>query len=255
MLIILSPAKNLDLKRQSPVAEYTQPEFLKEAEKLVRKIKTFSKKDLSGLMNINERLTNLNYERFKKWGTPFTPENAQQALMAFNGDVYTGLQAESLSSDDLHFAQDHVRILSGLYGVLRPLDLIQPYRLEMGTKLSVQGKDDLYAFWRDKITTSLNETLETQSSKVLINLASQEYFKSVDTKKLNAEKIITPVFKELRGDTYRMFFVFVKRARGMMTRFILLNQLKDPEEIKGFDMDGYFYNDNLSTDTEWVFTR
>lgn len=255
MLIILSPAKNLDFKRQSPVTEYTHPEFLKESEKLVHKLKTFSKKELSELMHINERLTKLNYERFKEWATPFTPENAQPSLMAFNGDVYTGLQAETLSADDLHFAQDHVRILSGLHGVLRPLDLIQPYRLEMGTKLSVQGKDDLYAFWGDKITTSLNETIETKSSKVLINLASQEYFKSVNTKKLYTDRIITPVFKELRGDTYRMFFVYVKQARGMMTRFIIQNKLEDPEEIKGFDMEGYFYNENLSSETEWVFTR
>ncbi|MBV1929705.1 MAG: peroxide stress protein YaaA, partial [Gammaproteobacteria bacterium] len=206
------------------------------------------------LMKISDKLGNLNFDRFLSWDRKFTPDNAKQALLAFKGDVYTGLDAESLSGDDLLWAQDHLRILSGLYGLLRPLDLMQAYRLEMGTKLANGRGKDLYQFWGSQITDALNQQQADESLPVLVNLASNEYFKSVQSKQLNAE-IITPVFKDWKGDKYKIISFYAKKARGLMVAYIVRNRLSDVEQIKNFDSEGYVYNPAMSSAREWVFTR
>ena len=205
-------------------------------------------------MKLSMKLAELNFERYYDWSPPFTPENAKQAVLAMKGDVYTGLDAESFSEEDFAFAQGHLRILSGLYGVMRPLDLMQPYRLEMGTRLPNEQGRDLYAFWGITITEAVNRDLEAQGDDVLINLASNEYFKSIKPRLVNG-RIITPQFKEAKSGGYRMIGVYAKRARGLMSRFIIENRLSDPESIKGFAMDGYRYNGALSQGEKWVFTR
>ena len=254
MLIVISPAKSLDYKTPSATKDFTIPEMLEESEKLLTKLKKLSPKKISDLMGISANLGQLNYERFQTWHQPFTPENAKQAVLAFSGDVFQGLDANSLSEEQLLKLQGKLRILSGLYGVLKPLDLMQPYRLEMGTKLKYQRSNDLYAFWKKKITSKVKEAIAESGSKILVNLASNEYYKSIDTKKLECE-IITPEFKDLKNGQYKMISFFAKKARGLMTRFILENDIDKVEDLQAFDAEGYVFNPRLSKDGKPVFTR
>jgi len=254
MLIIISPAKTLDFTALSQTDHFTQPELLSDSQLLIERARQLSALDIADLMKVSMKLAELNFERFKDWQTPFTPANAKQALLAFKGDVYTGLNATDFSEKDLDFAQGHLRILSGLYGLLRPLDLMQPYRLEMGRSLSNPRGKNLYQFWGDKITEAINHQLMNEEEPVLINLASNEYFKSVRPKKL-AGRLITPNFKEFKNGQYKVIGVHAKKARGMMSRFIIKNRLTEVEALKSFtDMD-YRYNPELSNERDWIFTR
>ena len=254
MLIVISPAKSLDFKTPPVISDFTVPELLGDSEKLIGRLKKMSPKKLSTLMGISSDLGELNFQRFQEWQLPFTPENAKQAVFAFNGDVYQGLNAATLSEEKLELAQTRLRILSGLYGVLKPLDLIQPYRLEMGTKLNYYKSKDLYSFWNLLITKKINEAVADSGSKVLVNLASVEYFKSIDKKKLKAE-IATPDFKEFKNGSYIMISFFAKRARGLMARFILENNISEPSNLLAFDAEGYSFNSHLSKPGNPVFTR
>ena len=254
MLIVVSPAKSLDFETPAITGNYTIPELLEQSEKLVGKLKKMSPRQLSKLMSISKDLGELNFQRYQNWTLPFNTSNAKQAVLAFNGDVYQGLQASSLSEEKLELAQKHLRILSGLYGVLKPFDLIQPYRLEMGTKLKYYKSDDLYSFWDPVLTKKINEAVAESGSDVLINLASNEYFKSVNKKKLKAE-IVTPEFKDLKNREYKMISFFAKKARGLMTRFILDNNITNAEDLQAFDYEGYIFNSNLSKPGNPVFTR
>ncbi|MCT4604283.1 MAG: peroxide stress protein YaaA [Marinifilum sp.] len=254
MLIVISPAKSLDF--ESPVNTKLRSEagFTKDAEQLIKILRKLKVDDIQDLMGISPKLAQLNFERFHQWQLPFTPSNAKQALLAFKGDVYTGIDAESLSDHDFEIAQSNLRILSGLYGILKPMDLIQAYRLEMGKKLANRRGKDLYEFWGDKITKSINKDLKEYDHKHFINLASNEYYKSIKAKQIKAE-IITPAFKDLKNGQYKMISFFAKKARGLMTRFIIQNEITDPEDLKAFDLDGYIYNPNLSKENVPVFTR
>jgi len=254
MLIVISPSKTLDFEKPITNQSYTQPEFVSEASVLIKPLRKLSVDQLMDLMGISPKLAQLNQERYFLWRPEFTPETARQALYAFRGDVYTGLDADSLLSDDIEAAQNQLRILSGLYGVLRPLDLIKPYRLEMGIPLTVNKYRNLYEFWQKKITAKMRKDLDISGSNVLINLASVEYFKAIDPKKLKAE-IITPEFRETKEGTYKMVSFFAKKARGMMTRFILQNGIDSEEQLHAFDRDGYCYNGRLSEKGRPVFTR
>lgn len=251
MLTILSPAKTLNFEKQVLVFEYSIPSFIEDSERLVLELKKYSVKKLSVLMKINSKLAQLNYERFQSWQPPFSASNAKQAILTFKGDVYHGLEADTFSQEDFEFAQQNLVMLSGLYGVLKSLDLIQPYRLEMGTKLKTRKWKNLYEFWGDKITLAINEMI---ADDVLINLASNEYFKVIK-KDLLKGKIITPTFKEYRDGDYKFVHIFGKKARGLMARFIIQNKITDPDQIKLFDLEGYYYNDRLSNEFDWVFTR
>ena len=251
MITILSPAKTLNLDKQELVSQYTIPVFIDDSERLAIELKKYSPKKLSILMKINSKLSQLNFERYQAWQPPFNPTNAKQTVLAFNGDVYNGLAAETFNQDDFEFAQQNLIILSGMYGVLKPLDLMQPYRLEMGTPLKTRKWKNLYDFWGNKITEEINKILD---GDVLINLASNEYFKAIN-RDLIESTIITPVFKDYKDGIYKFVHVFGKRARGLMTRFIVQNKITDPNQIKLFDIEGYYYNDRLSTEFEWVFTR
>ncbi len=254
MLVVVSPAKNLDFESDIPVSQFTQPAMLEDTERLMEVCRTLSPADLSSLMKISDKLATLNANRFAEFSTPFTPDNARQAMYAFNGDVYTGLDAYSLDSETVEYAQKHLRILSGLYGLLRPLDLMQAYRLEMGTKLTNPEGKDLYAFWNDRITYVLNKALEAQGDNVLINLASNEYFKAVQKKSLDG-MIITPTFKDCKNGQYKIISFFAKKARGLMARYILENRVEDVEGLKNFDVDGYQFSEEQSSSTELVFLR
>ena len=254
MIVVISPAKTLDFDTPPMAEVYSKPNYLNDSKQLVDDLRQLSPPDISKLMGVSAKLADLNYERYANWRTPFTPDNAKQAALAFKGDVYTGLNVEDFSGQDFEFAQEHLRILSGLYGLLRPLDLIQPYRLEMGTKLATGRGETLYQFWGTKITQGINEELRKLKSDILVNLASNEYFKAIVPQKLNAQ-IITPAFKEKRGDTYKIIGLLAKRARGMMSRFIIKNRITNPEDIKTFREDKYRFNKSLSTDVEWVFIR
>lgn len=251
MLTILSPAKTLDLEKQELISAYTIPVFLDDSERLVIELKKYSAKKLSALMKINAKLAQLNFERYQEWTPQFNTRNAKQAILSFKGDVYNGLGAETFGTEDFDFAQQNLAILSGLYGLLKPLDLMQAYRLEMGTPLKTRKWKNLYNFWGDKITSLINDMLRKD---VLINLASHEYFKAIN-KDILTGKIITPVFKENRDGTYKFVHIFGKKARGLMARFIIQNKITDPNQIKLFDLEGYYYNDRLSNEFEWVFTR
>jgi cytoplasmic iron level regulating protein YaaA (DUF328/UPF0246 family) len=253
MLILLSPAKSLDFEPK-PVLPQTQPKFKPETLELASIMKEKSTGDLKKLMSISDKLADLNYQRYQQFSESFTRKNSKQAFFAFTGDVYQGLEAASLTEHQLEYAQEHVRMLSGLYGILRPFDVIQPYRLEMGTKLPTGRGKNLYDFWGDKIALQINKELKNQGSRVLINLASNEYFKAVDRATLKAE-IYEIDFRELRGDEYKFISFNAKKARGFMTQYIVRKRLKDPEKIKGFDMEGYHFNEDLSKDKHWVFTR
>lgn len=254
MLIVISPAKTLDFETPAATKEYTLPAFLNDSAELIDQLRLLEPDKIGKLMSISPKLATLNSNRFHHWSLPFNLNNAKQSLLAFKGDVYTALDAKSLNNKELVFAQDHLRILSGLYGVLRPLDLIQAYRLEMGTQLSNIRGNNLYEFWGNKITESINQDLKKQQDNTLINLASNEYFKSVNVEKLNAN-VITPIFKDQKNGIYKVISFFAKKARGLMSRYIIQHKLNKPEDIKQFDLAGYTFSTNASTDNEWVFIR
>ena len=254
MLMLISPAKTLDFETPAKTKVSTEPDFLAHSQQLIDELKQLSPAEVSGLMGISDKLGQLNAERFLDWHTPFNASNAKQAVLAFKGDVYTGLDAESFTSKEFSFAQKHLRILSGLYGLLRPLDLIQPYRLEMGTRFGNERGDNLYHFWDGVLTDAVNQQLKKLKSQVLVNLASNEYFKSITKGELNAD-IITPVFKDFKNGKYQIISFYAKKARGLISAYAIKNRLTDVEDIKGFDVDGYAYNDAMSSAREWVFTR
>jgi len=249
MLAIISPSKTQDFS-QCDINSFTQTRQLDHTQELVKILKNKTQRQISKLMSLSEKLSKLNFDRFQTFKTPFSLDNAKQALLAFKGDVYNGINASSLSAKDLDFAQKNVRMLSGLYGVLRPLDLIQPYRLEMGTKLgNAQGKN-LYDYWGSGISEVLNEDEE----KLIVNLASNEYFKAIDKNILKAQ-ILDIVFKEKKNDTYKVIGIYAKRARGLMINYIIRNRLTDAEDLKDFSDEGYLYNQELSSDSTWVYVR
>ncbi len=255
MLVVISPAKTLDYETPPATRKNTQPEFLERASVLVDDARKMSPEDIQKLMGISDKLAQLNHERFMNWGTPFSPDNARQSVLAFKGDVYTGLDAGTMKAADFDFAQRRLRILSGLYGLLRPLDLMQPYRLEMGLKFATSsGGKNLYEFWGEEITAKLNQQLQKTKSGVLVNLASNEYFKAVKPRALNAE-IVTPVFKDERNGKYKVISFFAKKARGLMARYIIDKRLESVSELKKFRADGYCYNKSESSAREPVFTR
>lgn len=254
MIIVISPAKTLHARSPIQLDQYSQPVFMEEAQKIVSVLKKKKPQELAQLMDISPKLAELNAHRYQLWQPPFTLENSWQALLMFNGDVYQEMKAATFSPAQFEYVQQCLRILSGVYGLLKPLDLIQPYRLEMGIPISIGNKKDLYDFWKIKITAQLKNDLDHDSRQVLVNLASSEYFSAIDTEKLKT-RIITPSFKESRNGQYQMISIFAKKARGMMCRFIIENQITDPEEIKAFDVAGYYFNNSLSKENEWVFTR
>ena len=254
MIIVISPAKTLDFETPPITGEHTQPGFLDDSAQLIDALRKLEPDQVGKLMSISSKLAVLNSNRYFAWKHPFDLENAKQAIFAFQGDVYTGLDADTLNDAELTFAQDHLRILSGFYGVLRPLDLMQAYRLEMGTPLKNLRGNNLYEFWGDKITQALNQDLKKQKSDILINLASIEYFLSVQPNKLNA-RIITPVFKDEKNGVYKIISFFAKKARGLMSRYIVQNKLTNPEDIKHFDVAGYRFSENASNTNEWIFMR
>ncbi|MDX1754753.1 MAG: peroxide stress protein YaaA [Marinobacter sp.] len=253
MLMVISPAKTLDYESPLATEAYTQPEFLDDACELVDQLKALAPDQISNLMKISDKLGQLNAERFQAWQLPFTPDNARQAVLAFKGDVYTGLDAGSFDEGDLEFAQQHLRMLSGLYGILKPLDLMQPYRLEMGTRFENSRGKDLYAFWGNRITEALNRLL-AEDDGVLVNLASNEYFKSVRKKALNA-RLITPQFKDWKNGQYKMISFYAKKARGLMCRYAIQNRITQADDLKGFDLEGYRFSDEQSDRDNWVFLR
>ncbi len=254
MLIVVSPAKTLDYESALPTEEFTKPAHLKQSQLLINRLKDFSALDLSELMHISSKIANLNFERNHQWKTPFTPKNARQAMFAFKGDVYSGLDAYSMTEQNIVFAQQHFRMLSGLYGLLRPLDLMRPYRLEMGSRLETSFGKNLYEFWDMQITDAINKQLKAIKSDTLINLASNEYFKAVKVKNIKG-RIITPVFKDYKNGEYKMIGFYAKKARGLMSRYIIEHELTDAEQIKNFDREGYEFKQALSEGNTWVFTR
>ena len=254
MLIVISPAKTLDYETPAATGLHSMPDFLEDSQELINRARKYSTLDISEIMDVSTKIAELNFERFAAWQTPFTPDNAKQAVLAFKGDVYTGLQAETFNEQEFQFAQKHLRILSGLYGLLRPLDLMQAYRLEMGRKIDNERGKNLYEFWGTTITEALNQQLENNKSDYLINLASNEYFKSVKPKLL-ATDVITPVFKDWKNGDYKMLGVYAKKARGTLSRYIIQNQITQAEDIKSFNEDGYAFNPALSEGNNWVFTR
>ncbi len=254
MLIVISPAKTLDFDSKPVTKVHTVPEFLDNSQDLITELRELSPPEVSRLMGISAKLGDLNFGRYLNWHTPFTPANAKQALLAFKGDVYNGLQAETFNSQDFKFAQRHLRILSGLYGVLRPLDLMQPYRLEMGARLRNKGGANLYEFWGDKITSAINKQLKKNKSEYLVNLASNEYFKAVRPKQLKAA-VLTPVFKDYKNGQYKVISFFAKKARGSMSAYIVKNKITAVDDIKAFDVDGYGFDKKRSSEKEFVFTR
>ena len=254
MLAVISPAKTLDFENQCPSVEASQPDFLDDSEELIDVMRGKSRGELGALMSISEKLADLNYERFRDWQRPFSEDNARPALLAFKGDVYTGFELDDYTARDFAFTQKHLRILSGLYGLLRPLDLIQPYRLEMGTRLENARGKDLYAFWDPGITAAINEAIAESGSKTLVNLASNEYYRSIREDGLEA-RVVTPVFKDLKNGSYKIVSFWAKKARGMMCDFMIRNRVRKPEGLKEFDRAGYVFNPDLSEGNQWVFTR
>lgn len=254
MLIVVSPAKTLDYESPVNTKDFTQPDFLKDSRNLVKELRELDPEDIAKLMKVSPKIAEENFYRYLGFKTPFTEKNARQALFAFKGDVYTGIEVESYKAADLKFAQKHLRILSGLYGILRPLDLMQPYRLEMGTKFENARGKNLYEFWGDKVTEGLNQAMGEQQGKQLINLASNEYFKAVKPRLLDGE-IWTPVFKDYKNGSYKVISFFAKKARGRMASYILKNRLKKVEDLESFDVDGYSFNEAMSQGNELVFTR
>ena len=254
MLALISPAKTLDFDSPLSTRKFSQPEFLDASNKLINTLKGLSSKRLAKLMKISPKLAELNHQRFSDWQLPFTQENARPAVMAFKGDVYLGLEAWNLSQRDLNWAQKHLRILSGLYGILKPLDLMQPYRLEMGTALKTCGAKNLYQFWQDDLSEHLNHTLESNAHKVLVNLASMEYFQAINPK-LISSRIITPSFLNLNNGEYKFLSFFAKKARGSMARYIIENRVTSLKALKKFDSADYRYCEKRSEGNSWVFIR
>ncbi len=254
MMIVISPAKTLDFESEKRNLQGTTPHFQDDAVKVAAVMRKQSEKKLAALMDISKDLAQLNYMRYQQWGVQTDNTSKRHALLAFKGDVYIGLQAETFSDEQLQYAQEHLRILSGLYGLLRPLDLIEAYRLEMGTKINIGRKKDLYAFWQEKITLKLKEEMLQVGSSHLINLASNEYFKSINTKKLGVS-IISPQFKEEKNGELKMISFFAKKARGMMSRFIITNDITNPEHLSAFSEDGYRYDPARSTPEKPLFIR
>ena len=254
MLTLISPAKSLDYDSKINTTKSSQPDFLNHSEELIDGLRNLSPPDIESMMKISQKLANLNYGRFLSWQRPFTTDNARPCIFAFTGDVYQGINIHSFNTKELDFCQKNLRILSGLYGLLRPLDLMQAYRLEMGTKFANSRGTNLYQFWDTLITDKLNEELAAQNSDVLINLASNEYFKSVKPKKLKAT-IITPNFKDWKNGQYKIISFYAKKARGLMAAYIMKNGISDPEKLKAFDTDGYYFSPELSTPTDWIFLR
>ncbi len=254
MLMLISPAKTLDFDTAPVTDKATQPDFLDQSRELISILRDLAPQDVSRLMGISDKLGQLNYDRYQQWHTPFTADNAKQAALAFKGDVYTGLDAERFKAGDFTFAQRHLRILSGLYGLLRPLDLIQPYRLEMGTRLENPRGANLYDFWGERLTAAINEQLKSLKQPTVVNLASNEYFKAVQPKAL-AAPLITPVFKDWKNGQYKIISFYAKKARGLMAAYAIGNRIKSAEGLKAFDREGYGFNPELSTDKQWVFTR
>ncbi len=254
MLMLISPAKKLDVETPPVIKKSTQATMLDDAELLIDELRKLAPQDVSALMGISDKLGLLNYQRYQDWQQPFSGDNAKQALLSFKGDVYVGLDAESFSSQDFSFAQKHLRILSGLYGLLRPLDLMQAYRLEMGTRFQNSRGKDLYQFWGSKITDEINSQLKNNKSDHLVNLASNEYFKSVKPKELKSE-IITPIFKDCKNGQYKIISFYAKKARGLMANYIIKNKITQAEDIKAFDLEGYEYSEALSKGNDWIFTR
>ena len=254
MISILSPAKSLDYGPQNLVTRKTTPAFLPDSEELIEIARKLSKKDLGKLMGISEKLAELNHERFQSWVTPFPNGEAKQALLAFKGDVYQGFELESFEKKHWDFAQEHLRILSGLYGLLRPLDMILPYRLEMGTRLVTKRGKDLYEFWGVSLTEALNKALKKQGDDILVNLASNEYFGAVQPKALNG-RVITPVFKDTKNGKVKIISFFAKRARGMMADFIIRNELAKVDDLKAFNVADYAFDAALSSADTLVFIR
>lgn len=254
MLMVISPAKTLDFTSPLTTQRYSQPALLEKSQQLIEIARDLSPAQIGSLMSISDKLALLNAERFNSWQPDFTPENARQAILAFKGDVYTGLEAETLSEDDFDYAQQHLRILSGLYGVLRPLDLMQAYRLEMGIRLANPAGKDLYSFWGDLLTEHLNAALQAQHDDVLINLASDEYFRAIKPARLNA-RLVKPVFLDEKKGVYKVISFYAKKARGLMSRYIIQHRLSDPEQLKAFDVDGYSFDRQASSDSELIFKR
>jgi cytoplasmic iron level regulating protein YaaA (DUF328/UPF0246 family) len=254
MLIVLSPAKTLDYTTPSATDKHSRPQFIKRSAELISTLKQFSPAQVANLMRISDPLAALNADRYAAWSKKVTLKNARQAVLAFDGDVYGGLDARSLSAEQLDYAQSHIRILSGLYGLLRPLDLMQPYRLEMGTRLTTARGKDLYAFWEDTLTRALDLQLLETRSEALINLASEEYFKAVQPDRLSTP-VITPVFEDWKNGQYRIISFYAKRARGLMARYAVVNGIVQPERLKQFDKEGYAFAGTRSGEHRWIFRR
>ncbi len=254
MLIVVSPAKTLDYESPLATERFTQPELIEHSKQLIDVCRKLTPADVASLMKVSDKIADLNVGRFQEWSETFTTDNSRQAILAFKGDVYTGLEAETLSEADFDYAQQHLRMLSGLYGLLKPLDLMQPYRLEMGTKLANDKGANLYQFWGNVITDKLNEAISAQGDNVLINLASNEYFKAVKTKNLDGQ-VITPVFKDGKNGQYKVISFYAKKARGMMARYIIENRIESVADLTKFDTAGYYFAEEESTPTELVFKR
>lgn len=254
MLMVISPAKTLDYTSENSMKEFTQPQHVRQASELITILKKIPAHKLASLMNISDKLAALNVARYSQWHSKFTLSNAKQAILAFKGDVYSGLAVEDFTAQDFNFAQAHLRILSGLYGLLRPLDLMQPYRLEMGVKLANSQGENLYAFWGMQITDWLNQVLMKQNSDILLNLASKEYFKSICLKDL-AAKVIDVDFKDLKNGQYKIISFYAKKARGMMARYVIKNRIMDVQQLQAFNSEGYYYSEQHSTDYKLVFLR
>jgi len=255
MLILLSPAKIQNFKPVAVTELYSQPEYINETRQIIRLIKNLSSNELATLLNINNHLTQLNIDRYFNWHLPFTTENAKQAALTFDGEVFRGLDAKTFTYSDFEYAQSHLRILSGLYGILRPLDLIQPYRLEVSSKLKNPKGNDLYAYWRKKVTSSVIRTMkETDNNDVILNLASSEYFKTLDLKRIS-KKVIDVEFYEYKNDQFQQIIIYTKKARGLIARFVIKNRIEEIEDLKGFSSEGYWFSPQQSNDSKIVFVR
>jgi cytoplasmic iron level regulating protein YaaA (DUF328/UPF0246 family) len=254
MIILMNSSKTLNFEQPATISKHTVPEFLEDCEFLVSELRKLSVSGFAGLMGVSENLATLNVRRYKKWRTSPGGSDAKQALLAFKGDIYAAMDVDHLQMKTLEFAQKHLRILSGLYGILRPLDLIQPYRLEMAAKLATDRGKNMYCFWGDRINASLNETLKKEGSEVLVNLASAEYFKAAKPKLLKAD-VITPIFKEYKDPSYRVVALYAKKARGLMSNYIVQNRITRVEDLQSFNLDGYRFAPAQSSDKEWMFTR
>ena len=254
MIVTLSPAKTLDFEGKCLTSNHSSPEFISESKSLINRLKKISLDDLGSLMSISEKLAKLNYDRYRSWTLPFDANNSRQALLAFKGDVYTGFNLEDWRAGDFNYAQKRLRILSGLYGILKPLDLIQAYRLEMGTALQNMRGKDLYEFWGERLTNSINQCIQDTRSKTLVNLASNEYANAIDLKSINVE-VVTPTFKDFKNGKYKFISFYAKKARGMMADFIIRNKIKAPSKLLSFDCGGYYYCPESSSPNLPVFLR